>query len=142
MKKVEEICFATIILVVFIVFVAVGWGYSDIPRTVPLVLSIPGVLTTAALLILMLKKRNIQTDGLEELKHKGGNGKKILTAWSWVVAFAVAANFVGIMIATPFFLFAFLVSFARRPWVTSLVISALFTTCVYLIFVVGLKTQL
>lgn len=57
MKRVEEVAFAAVLLVAFAIFVVVGWGYSDIPRTVPLTLSIPGLVIAAIHLAKLLRGR-------------------------------------------------------------------------------------
>jgi hypothetical protein len=57
MKQVEEVAFAAVLFIAFAMFVVVGWGYSDIPRTVPLTVSIPGLVLAAVHLAKLVRAR-------------------------------------------------------------------------------------
>ncbi|MEW6672680.1 MAG: tripartite tricarboxylate transporter TctB family protein [Thermodesulfobacteriota bacterium] len=152
MKKAEEIGFAAFLVIVFALFVILGWGYAKRPRIVPLTLSIPGL----ALSVLnfgnsIVKAKRAGTDQKTKRAETSPGGpqaalstenRKILVIWTWIIALAVGINFLGFMIALPIFLLAFIKFFAKRTWKLSTLIAASFTLAVYLVFYVGLKTTL
>jgi hypothetical protein len=154
MKKAEEIGFAAFLVIVFAVFVILGWGYAKRPRIVPLTLSIPGL----ALSVLHLgnsifkarrigkqqqpdtQEKTIEKSVIDKKQFSTPETRKILTIWAWILVLALGINFLGFMIALPLFLLAFLKSFAKRSWKFSTLVAASFTLAVYLLFYVGLKT--
>ena len=155
MKKAEEIGFAIFLIIVFAVFVILGWGYAKRPRIVPLTLSIPGL----ALSILHLgntivkakrTRKGLPSDDRPEAEKPAAGQKplvsaetrKIVEIWAWIIALALGINFLGFMIAIPIFLLAFIKFFAKRSWKISTLIAASFTLAVYLVFYVGLRTTL
>ncbi|MDF1590965.1 MAG: tripartite tricarboxylate transporter TctB family protein [Desulfobacterales bacterium] len=155
MKKAEEIGFATLLVIIFAMFVILGWGYAKRPRIVPLTLSIPGLAFSVIHLansIVKSKRAGKKQDADPEasakkpLKHQKaplpGEGRKILEVWAWIIVLALGINFLGFMIAIPIFLLAFLRFFAKRSWKISTIIAASFVLAVYLVFYVGLRTTL
>jgi len=156
MKKAEEIGFASLMVIVFAVFVILGWGYAKRPRIVPLTLSIPGLALSLLQLGNLIAKakrpsKAQQLDARSKPVEKSASvpkpplsaeTRKILEIWTWIVALALGVNFFGFMVALPIFLLGFIKFFAKRTWKLSVLISASFTLAVYLIFYVGLKTNL
>lgn len=156
MKKAEEVGFAVFLVIIFAMFVILGWGYAKRPRIVPLTLSIPGLAFSVIHLansIIKLrragKKQPADVVQAPDQKPSGkqkvappGEGRKILEIWGWIIALALGINFLSFMIAIPLFLLAFIKFFAKRSWKLSTLIAASFTLAVYLVFYVGLKTTL
>lgn len=155
MRRAEEVGFALFLVIVFTMFVVLGWGYARRPRIVPLALSIPGLALSVLYLgrsLARLKRPAAAEDRIareasgakppEGRPASAGEGLKIIKVWVWIIALAVAVNFLGFMIALPLFLLAFIRFFARRTWQLSALIAAAFTLAVYLVFYVGLKTTL
>lgn len=156
MKKTEEIGFAALLVIVFAVFVILGWGYAKRPRIVPLTLSIPGLAFSAIHLgnsIFKVRRagKKQQPDNLEKLTETPADDqkqfltaetRKILGIWVWIIVLALGINFLGFMVTLPLFLLAFLKTFAKRTWKFSTLIAASFTLAVYLLFYVGLRTTL
>jgi hypothetical protein len=66
-RQVEEIGFAVIVFAAFAIFVVVGLGYSEIPRTVPLTVSIPGLILAGVQLVRLVAKRGSDRGGTEEV---------------------------------------------------------------------------
>ena len=156
MKFKEEIVFTSVLVVIFAVFVSLGWGYAKRPRIVPLTLSIPGlVFSVLQLTNSILKARRISkkqaaetSKGPEGADERGRkpmltpDGRKILTIWAWILVLALGISFLGFLVAIPLFLLGFLKFFAERSWKLSAAIAGSFTLAVYLLFYVALKTQL
>jgi len=151
MRRAEEIGFAALLVIVFTLFVVLGWGYARRPRIVPLTLSIPGLALSVLHLgqsITKLKRKDEKEGGIgREAPASGGHvpegeRQKILQIWCWIIGLAVGVNFLGFMIALPLFLLAFIKFFAKRTWKLSTLIAASFTLAVYLVFYVGLRTTL
>ena len=156
MKKAEEIGFAAVLVIVFAMFVILGWGYAKRPRIVPLTLSIPGLAFSIIHLgnsILKVRRagKQQQPDSPEKVSKTPPDmqkqfltteTRKILAIWIWIVVLALGINFFGFMITLPLFLLAFLKTFAKRTWKFSTLLAASFTLAVYLLFYVGLRTTL
>lgn len=155
MRRAEEVGFALFLVIVFTMFVALGWGYARRPRIVPLTLSIPGLALSVLHLGRSLARLKRQAAAEKKIDRKLSGAKapegrpapeeewlKIAKVWGWIIALAVAINFLDFMIALPLFLLAFIRFFARRTWQLSALIAASFTLAVYLVFYVGLKTTL
>lgn len=153
MKKAEAIGFAAVLVIIFAVFVILGWGYAKRPRIVPLTLSIPGLAFSLIHLgheIFKLKRAGKQQQPEKQTETSEGAPKEFLTAetrkilgiWLWILVLAAGINFLGFMFALPLFLLAFLKTFAKRTWKFSTLIAASFTLAVYLLFYVGLRTTL
>jgi len=156
MKRAEEIGFAVFLVIIFAMFVILGWGYAERPRIVPLTLSIPGL----ALSVLHLGNSIVKAKRTARKEHPvpaqkadekpvgdqqpavSTETRKILEIWIWIIALALGINFLGFMITIPVFLVAFLRFFAKRSWKISTLIAASFTLAVYLVFYVGLRTTL
>ena len=156
MKKAEEIGFAAIMVIIFAVFVILGWGYAERPRIVPLTLSIPGLIFSLLHLghsIVKAKRagKEKQADTRQKTTEESAGDqppfltaetRKIFLIWGWIIILALGINFLGFMISLPLFLLAFLKYFAKRTWKLSTLIAASFTLAVYLLFYVGLRTTL
>jgi hypothetical protein len=156
MKVKEEIVFTAVLVVIFALFVSLGWGYAKRPRIVPLTLSIPGlVFSMLQLTNAIVKARRASKKQSEAARPESGGvpdgdrkplltpeGRKILNIWGWIFALALGINFLGFLAAIPLFLLGFLKTFAGRSWKLSVTIAGSFTLAVYLLFYVGLKTQL
>lgn len=156
MKKTEEIGFATLLVIIFAVFVIMGWGYAKRPRIVPLTLSIPGLALSVIHLANSIvkfkragkKQQTIVPEAAAQKPHRHqkpstpGENRKILEIWAWIISLALGINFFGFMITIPIFLLVFLRFFAKRSWKISTLIAASFILAVYLVFYVGLRTTL
>lgn len=66
-RQAEEIGFGIFLFAVFAVFVVVGWGYSEIPRTVPLTVAIPGLILAAVQLVRLVAKHGSERGAAEEV---------------------------------------------------------------------------
>jgi len=156
MKRAEEIGFASLLVIVFAVFIILGWGYAKRPRIVPLTFSIPGLaLSVLHLGNSIVKARRSQKEQQSDARPKPAEifadaqqpflsteTRKIFEIWAWTIALAVGINFMGFMIALPLFLVTFVKFFAKYSWKLGTLIAASFTLAVYLLFYVVLKTTL
>ena len=121
MKKAEEIGFATLMVIIFAVFVILGWGYAERPRIVPLTLSIPGLAFSLIHLCLSIVKakragKGIQPDSPQETSEESvgdqapfltAETRKILLIWGWIFILALGIYLLGFMITIPLFLLSF-----------------------------------
>jgi hypothetical protein len=142
-------------------FIFLGWktlGYSFRPALMPGIMVAGILICTTVLLVREIRDtvRRARGDVVEKAEKQGlspeeeaaaraarrAEMKKILEMAAWIVGLVLLVYLLGMLIAIPVFLIAFMLIRSKVVWWKSLVITAGIEIAVYLIFVMWLNTIL
>lgn len=123
--------FTLLMLGIFVVMVAVAWGYPPNARFMPLVIGIPGIVLALGQLVLDALGPSEQP---AEQPRGGSLVKRELVMLASLFALVASVVLLGFWISIPTFMFLFLVLHEReRAWF-ALLLAAAGTAVFYLIF--------
>jgi hypothetical protein len=144
MKIRGDTIFGLVLLVAFMVIVGVGMGYSRKAKMLPLVLGIPGVVLTAAIVIresFMRPKEEVSRErpaDQESSTPVPDEQKKILIMFGWVALLVGMIWAFGFVITIPVYMMLFLKARGEK-WLLALCFAAASWAFLYWIFVGALK---
>ncbi len=147
MKIRGETIFGLILLIAFMIIVGVGMGYSRKAKMLPLVLGIPGVILTAAIVIresFMRPKEEVSQERPSDQEadtQAPDEQKKVLAMIGWVALLVGMIWAFGFLITIPVYMILFLKARGER-WLLALCFAAGSWAFLYWIFAVALKIVL
>lgn len=111
------------------------------PRLLPYVAILLVAMSSIALIIKSVKERAVE----EKPYFPKGGVKKITKSFLMLVIYAIAMNWLGFLITTPFATLAFIYDLkgsSKVRLVSAVVISVLVTAALYALFVIGFQIKL
>lgn len=142
-QRTQELLFAGAVLAVFVVYAFLSLEFGPNARMIPLPMAALGcVLTIAQLVRLAARDAGTVSEADEVAASTTDSGNRELCALGGIACAVVLILVVGPVTAIFLFTGSYLFASGHFAAPRSLVIAALFTAALYLLFVVGLQLEL
>ena len=148
-NKRGELILAIVFLAIFVGLTAYSMTYSPKARRMPLIVAIPGIALSAAL-VLREKRRLRTTEDVEpEEGHNSGTAdieaphakKRLPVMIGWMVLLVAMIWILGFLITIPIYTILYMKSM-RESWRLSIIFAVCGFAILYYLFVVGLNIEL
>lgn len=143
MKRIAEMTFTLLLLILFAFLFVVTWYYPYRARLVPLIFLSLGLV----LLSIHLFKRYYKLDSAEEKteEERGGDSEidapfdQEMKVLGWFIMLLAVLWAFGFLVGVPFFFITFLRWWAKERWTRVLSIAGIFTVLMYFVVEVGFR---
>lgn len=161
-KKIE-IGFSLFLLLVYLTFVIIAFGYGSTTRMFPLVVGLPGLILCAIILssyyipavnkrITTIKQKEFfkaydrdkeeqEDDEKKEKEYKIASLKE-LNISIWIIGLLIVIYILGFMPSIPLFVFLYLKFREKESLISSILVSIGTWIVIYILFILLLKAQL